>query len=65
MTQAELSKIASMASNSLTKSKKDEPIVMSLLKRKCAVLDLDFGDIAEYKERINRHYFIDIVSVCF
>ncbi len=49
MTQAELRKIAGIAPNTLTKLRKDEPVAMSVLEKICAALDLDFGDIVEYK----------------
>lgn len=48
MSVAEMRRAADIAPNTVTRMKKDQEVTMSVLKKICAVLDADFGDIVEY-----------------
>lgn len=48
MSVAEMRRAADIAPNTVTRMKKDQEVTMSVLEKICAVLDADFGDIAEY-----------------
>ena len=48
MSKADLRKSASLAPNTMTKLRKDEPVAMIVLEKICATLDADFGDIMAY-----------------
>lgn len=48
MSSAELRRKAGISLNTLTKLKKDEEVTFSILRKKCAVLGVNFGEIVEY-----------------
>lgn len=48
MSSAELRRKAGISLNTLTKLKKDEEVTLSILRKKFAVLGVDFGEIVEY-----------------
>ena len=48
MSAAELRKAADIASNTLTRMKRDQEVTMQVLERICNVLQADFGEIVEY-----------------
>lgn len=48
MSSAELRRKAGISLNTLTKLKKDEEVTLSILRKKCAVLGVNFGEIVEY-----------------
>lgn len=48
MSKADLRKAADIASNTMTKLRRDETVNLAILGRICETLDCDFGDIMEY-----------------
>lgn len=48
MSAADLRKKANIASNTLTRMRKDQDVTLQVLEKICAILDCDFGDIMEY-----------------
>ena len=48
MSKADLRKQASLAPNTMTKLRRDEPVAMVVLEKICATLNTDFGNIVEY-----------------
>lgn len=48
MSQADLRKAAHIASNTMTKIRRDEEVSMSIIERICAVLNADIGDVMEF-----------------
>ena len=48
MSKADLRKQAEIASNTMTKLRKNEYVAMTILDRICATLGTDFGEIMEY-----------------
>ena len=48
MSRAELRRVASISSNTLTRMIKEEPVTLELLTRICENLDCDFGDIVSF-----------------
>lgn len=51
MSVAEMRRAADIAPNTVTRMKKNQEVTMSVLERICEILDADFGDIVEYKNR--------------
>lgn len=43
-------KAADIAPNTVTRMKKDQEVTLSVLEKICDVLDVDFGDIIEFKK---------------
>lgn len=48
--KADLRKAAGLAPNTMTKLRRDELVAMGVLEKICGTLDVDFGDIVEYKK---------------
>lgn len=48
MSKADLRKAAGLASNTMTKLRRDEEVELSILCRICAVLHVNFGDIIDF-----------------
>ncbi|MEA5051735.1 MAG: helix-turn-helix transcriptional regulator [Oscillospiraceae bacterium] len=48
MSKADLRKAASVAPNTMTKLRRDEPVNLVILERICGVLACDSGDIMHY-----------------
>ncbi|MDD3224504.1 MAG: helix-turn-helix transcriptional regulator [Clostridium sp.] len=49
MSAADLRKAADIAPNTMTRMRKDKEVTMTVLEKICDVLEVDFGDIVEYK----------------
>lgn len=52
MSVAEMRRAADIAPNTVTRMKKDQEVTMTVLEKICDVLDVDFGDIVEYKKTV-------------
>ena len=50
MSAAELRKAAEIAPNTMTRMRKDQEVTLLVLEKICETLDVDFGDIVEYKK---------------
>lgn len=50
MSVADMRRSADIAPNTVTRMKKDQEVTLAVLEKICAVLDVDFGDIVEYKK---------------
>ena len=50
MSVADMRRAADIAPNTVTPMKKDQEVTLAVLEKICAVLDVDFGDIVEYKK---------------
>ena len=48
MSKSDLRKATGLATGTMTKLRRDEPVAMVVLEKICATLDTDFGDIVEY-----------------
>ena len=48
MTVAELRKISGIAPNTMTKLRRDEPVMLPVLDKICATLKCNYGDIMDY-----------------
>lgn len=48
MSTAEFRKVAEIASNVLTRMKRDQEVTMQVLERICELFPVDFGEIVEY-----------------
>ena len=48
MTVAELRKISGVAPNTMTKLRRDEPVMLPVLDKICAALKCNYGDIMDY-----------------
>lgn len=48
MTKADLHKMSGLSSSTMTKLRKGEDVSMDALRRICAVLDCNIGDIVEF-----------------
>ena len=48
MSKADLRRAASVAPNTMTKLRRDEPVAMIVLEKICRAIDVDFGDIIQY-----------------
>ena len=49
MSVADLRKATEIAPNTMTRLKKDQDVTLPVLEKICDVLNVDFGDIVEYK----------------
>jgi len=49
MSQVEFRIKAGIAPNTMTKLRRDEPVTFAILDRMCKTLEVDYGDIMEYK----------------
>ena len=50
MSVADMRRAADIAPNTVTRMKKDQEVTLAVLEKICADLDVDFGDIVEYKK---------------
>lgn len=50
MSVADLRRATKLAPNTITRMKKDQNVTLEVLERICETLDVDFGDIIEYKK---------------
>ena len=50
MSVADMRKAADIAPNTVTRMKKDQEVTLNVLEKICDVLDVDFGDIIEFKK---------------
>ena len=50
MSVADMRKAADIAPNTVTRMKKDQEVTLSVLEKICDVLDVDYGDIIEFKK---------------
>ena len=50
MSVDDMRKAADIAPNTVTRMKKDQEVTLSVLEKICDVLDVDFGDIIEFKK---------------
>ena len=50
MSVAEMRRAADIAPNTVTRMRKDQEVTMTVLEKICEVLDVDFGDIVEYRK---------------
>lgn len=48
MTVAELRKISGIAPNTMTKLRRDEPVMLPVLDKICATLECNYGEIMDY-----------------
>lgn len=48
MSKANLRKAADVAPNTMTKLRRDEPVILAILGKICNVLECDYGDIMTY-----------------
>ena len=48
MTVAELRKISGIAPNTMTRLRRDEPVMLPILDKTCAALNCNYGDIMDY-----------------
>ena len=48
MNKSDLRKLADIASNTMTKLRRDEPVNLAALGRICYVLNCDYGDLMQY-----------------
>jgi|LSQX01.3.fsa_nt_gb DNA-binding Xre family transcriptional regulator len=48
MSKADLRKVSGVSPNTMTKLRRDEPVMLSVLDKICKVLDVNYGDIADY-----------------
>ena len=56
MSKANLRKASGVSPNTMTKLRRDEPVMLSVLDKICKVLDVNYGDIIDYvadEERSN------------
>ena len=50
MSVADMRKAADIAPNTVTRMKMDQEVTLCVLEKICDVLDVDFGDIIEFKK---------------
>ena len=50
MSVAEMRRAADIAPNTVTQMRKDQKVTMVVREKICKVLDMDFGDIVEYRK---------------
>ena len=50
MSVAEMRRAADIAPNTVTRMKKNQEVTIAVLEKICDTLDVDFGDIIEYKK---------------
>ena len=48
MSKADLRRAAGIAPNTMTRLRRDEEVTLTVLKKICAALDVDIGDIMEF-----------------
>ncbi|NLB17333.1 MAG: helix-turn-helix transcriptional regulator [Syntrophomonadaceae bacterium] len=48
MSKADLRKASGVSPNTMTKLRRDEPVMLNVLDKICNVLDVNYGDIADY-----------------
>ncbi len=48
MSKADLRKASGVSPNTMTKLRRDEPVMLNVLDKICKVLDVNYGDIADY-----------------
>lgn len=48
MSKADLRKASGVSPNTMTKLRRDEPVMLSVLDKICKVLDANYGDIVDY-----------------
>lgn len=48
MTKAELRKVSGISPNTMTKLRRDEPVMLNVLDKICVSLDCNYGDIMDY-----------------
>lgn len=48
MSKADLRKAAGIASNTMTRLRRDEEVTLTVLNRICSTLEVDIGDIMEF-----------------
>ena len=48
MSKADLRKISGVSPNTMTKLRRDEPVMLNVLDKICAALGCDYGDIMDY-----------------
>ena len=55
MSKADLSKIAGIAPNTMTKLRRDQEVTLTVLGRICDVLNVNIGDIMEFLPEISQN----------
>ncbi len=48
MSKADLRKASGVSPNTMTKLRRDEPVMLSVLDKICRILDVNYGDIVDY-----------------
>lgn len=48
MSKADLRKASGVSPNTMTKLRRDEPVMLSVLDKICKILDVNYGDIVDY-----------------
>ncbi|MDD2234137.1 MAG: helix-turn-helix transcriptional regulator [Desulfitobacteriaceae bacterium] len=48
MSRADLRKVSGVSPNTMTKLRRDEPVMLNVLDKICKVLDVNYGDIVDY-----------------
>ena len=48
MSKADLRKASGVSPNTMTKLRRDEPVMLSVLDKICKVLDVNYGDTVDY-----------------
>ena len=57
MSKADLRKASGVSPNTITKLRRDEPVMLNVLDKICRMLDVNYGDIVDYivdEERIDK-----------
>ena len=57
MSKADLRKASGVSPNTITKLRRDEPVMLNVLDKICRMLDVNYGDIFDYiadEERIDK-----------
>ena len=57
MSKADLRKASGVSPNTITKLRRDEPVMLNVLDKICRTLDVNYGDIVDYivdEERIDK-----------
>ena len=53
MSKADLRKASGVSPNTMTKLRRDEPVMLSVLDKICKTLDVNYGDIVDYISEVN------------
>ena len=53
MSKADLRKAAGIAPNTMTRLRRDEEVILSVLSKICSTLNVDIGDIMEFMPEAN------------